>query len=193
MNSEENPIYHERQRYQLCAVHAINNLVSFSYQYQSVFISSHFFSPIKLQRPQYDKKDLDLIASQLSDEKDFREKSLFRSLSPSNAYKGWLGLGDYDVSVLIKAFQSLDLEVVWFDLRKGVDKIDLDDPLFVGMIVNFQPESVLKKVSSALGLTSGRHWKAISKIQGSFYDLDSEYDSPKALGSNSDVTCFAFS
>ncbi|KAJ9074088.1 Josephin-1 [Entomophthora muscae] len=169
MNSEENPIYHERQRYQLCAVHAINNL---------------------LQRPQYDKKDLDLIASQLSDEKDFREKSLFRSLSPSNAYKGWLGLGDYDVSVLIKAFQSLDLEVVWFDLRKGVDKIDLDDPLFVGMIVNFQPESVLKKVSSALGLTSGRHWKAISKIQGSFYDLDSEYDSPKALGSNSDVKLF---
>lgn len=69
----------------------------------------------------------------------------------------------------------------------GVDQIDLVDASLQGLIVNFQPASVIKKMSGALGLASGRHWKAISRIQGTFYDLDSEYQSPRAFGSVVDV------
>lgn len=45
------------------------------------------------------------------------------SLTPGtfvNPHKNFLGLGNYDVNVLIAAFQSRDLETIWLDRRKFV-------------------------------------------------------------------------
>lgn len=47
--------------------------------------------------------------------------SVCHSLSPDvwiNPHKSFLGLGNYDINVIMKALQSKGLETVWFDKRK---------------------------------------------------------------------------
>lgn len=46
------------------------------------------------------------------------------SLSPDNwinPHKSMLGLGNYDINVIMKALQSRGYETIWFDKRKLVD------------------------------------------------------------------------
>lgn len=43
------------------------------------------------------------------------------SLSPDvwiNPHKSLLGLGNYDINVIMKALQTRDCEAIWFDKRK---------------------------------------------------------------------------
>ena len=80
-------MYHERQRRQLCALHALNNLM----QVPGAFT----------------QKDLDKIATDLSPESYLL-----------NPHKSFLGLGNYDVNVIMRALQWKDLETIWFDKRR---------------------------------------------------------------------------
>lgn len=57
--------------------------------------------------------------------KDFFTKSeldeICNNLSPDNwinPHKSMLGIGNYDINVIMKALQSKDCEAIWFDKRK---------------------------------------------------------------------------
>uniref|UniRef100_A0A8U8C0V3 ubiquitinyl hydrolase 1 n=1 Tax=Geospiza parvula TaxID=87175 RepID=A0A8U8C0V3_GEOPR len=78
--------YHERQRRQLCALHALNNL---------------------LQRPWLSQASADRICPP--------------RLAPNsrpNPHRSLLGLGNYDVNVVMAALGMLGLAAVWWDKRR---------------------------------------------------------------------------
>lgn len=59
------------------------------------------------QNPSFSKQDLDTLCKELApDHKIF------------NPHRSILGLGCYDVNVIIAALSKKDLDVVWFDKRK---------------------------------------------------------------------------
>lgn len=83
--------------------------------------------------------------------------------------------GNYDANVLISALNSRGKEVVWFDRRKGIEDLlsevaGYGDRL-LGMIVNFPTKKWL-------GMWQGRHWVAIRKVQGLWFNLDSDIAAP---------------
>lgn len=57
----------------------------------------------------YSQKDLDKIAIDLSPESYLM-----------NPHKSALGLGNYDVNVIMRALQQKNLETIWFDKRRFV-------------------------------------------------------------------------
>lgn len=81
--------------------------------------------------------------------------------------------GNYDINVLIAALEGKGKRVVWHDRRNGASSIDLDESegkLF-GIVLNI-PE---KKYG---GLWRSRHWVAMRRIEGVWYNLDSDFDAP---------------
>lgn len=106
-------IYHERQVRELCALHALNNLFqvrpyTIIHTY-IIFTSFDFSSYIASQaRGSYTKSELDNICN---------------NLSPNvwiNPHRSILGLGNYDINVIMAALQKKGREAVWFDKRKCV-------------------------------------------------------------------------
>ena len=65
----------------------------------------HTLNNLFQEKDAYSKADLDAISYNLSPEKFV------------NPHKNVLGLGNYDVNVLMAALQLRDYEVVWFDKR----------------------------------------------------------------------------
>lgn len=102
-------LYHERQSRQLCALHVLNNLLQVNDSWNAC--SLDFFNSIHYsQEKAFTKAQLDEICLQLT---------------PSywmNPHRSPLGLGNYDVNVMIAALQLRNLQVVWFDKRKWVRK-----------------------------------------------------------------------
>nr|XP_054763553.1 josephin-1-like [Lytechinus pictus] len=93
------PIYHEKQRWELCALHALNN----------VFQDAKAFN----------KQSMD---------------ELCQSLSPGtvlNPHKSMLGLGNYDVNVIMAAVQRRECEAVWWDKRRSLEQLELE--IFLGV------------------------------------------------------------
>lgn len=83
--------------------------------------------------------------------------------------------GNYDANVLISALNSRNKEVVWFDRRNGAETLlteiaDYGDRL-LGIIVNISTRKWL-------GMWQARHWVAIRKLQGVWYNLDSDHTTP---------------
>lgn len=94
--------------------------------------------------------------------------------------------GNYDVNVLMAALTTVGKEVNWLDKRKGIENLnfetgDLDEPAvstesndgrkeLVGFILN-----VRRKWA---GFIPGRHWIALRKVEGWWYDLDSDLRRP---------------
>lgn len=138
-------IYHERQRRQLCALHALNNL---------------FQSDI------YTKAQLDEVC---------------KNLSPQvwiNPHRSVLGLGDYDVNVIMTALQEKGCEAAWFDKRKDPSCINFDE--VVGFILNIPADYKFGYVTLPI---KKRHWIAVRKIDdGQYYNLDSKLESPQCIG-----------
>eukprot|EP01119_Soliformovum_irregulare_P019658 TRINITY_DN6277_c0_g1_i1.p1 TRINITY_DN6277_c0_g1~~TRINITY_DN6277_c0_g1_i1.p1 ORF type:complete len:187 (+),score=36.18 TRINITY_DN6277_c0_g1_i1:23-583(+) len=89
--------FHEKQRLQLCGVHALNNL---------------------FRESKFSKQVLDGIAHRL------KEQTAPGSLI--NPHKSIWGTGNYDANVIIAALHSVHAEVVWFDHRRDVHLIPLD-------------------------------------------------------------------
>lgn len=86
-------------------------------------------------------------------------------------------LGLYDVHVLEVALLEAGLVLTWHDARdQNLVKIDFGDPNLVGIIVNAVPGGLLQ---SWLGI---RHWWAVRKVDGSWWDLDSKLRHPRDLG-----------
>ena len=65
----------------------------------------HSLNNLFQDRNAYSKEDLDAISYQLSPD------------SFVNPHKNMLGLGNYDVNVMMIALQQKNYEVVWFDRR----------------------------------------------------------------------------
>lgn len=82
--------------------------------------------------------------------------------------------GNYDINVLIMALEEKEKSVVWHDRRNGVTSIDLDAPedVLMGIVINIS-------VKRFAGIWKGRHWIALRKIDGVWYNLDSDLSAPQ--------------
>ncbi|XP_040564398.1 josephin-like protein [Lepeophtheirus salmonis] len=117
----------------------------------------------------FDQKDLDIICSRLSPE------------SWLNPHRSFFGLGNYDVNVLMAAFQDKGLESVWFDKRRDIASLNLDS--IFGFILNV-PNNY-----RYLPLFSQRHWIALRFFEDEkmYFNLDSHLKKPELIGREEDM------
>lgn len=120
-------VYHERQLRELCALHALNNLFqgerivdrmdNLTHSY-SLFI--YWFDVFCFDWT----VDFDTIRLYISAKGTYTKVQLddiCKQLSPSewiNPHKSMLGLGNYDINVIMTALQLKGCEAIWFDKRK---------------------------------------------------------------------------
>lgn len=107
------------------------------------------------------------------------------SLSPDhlvNPHKSVLGLGNYDVNVIMSALQLRGYEAIWFDKRKDPSCIDLSK--IVGFILNVPSEMKFGFLQFPL---SRKHWIAVRDVAGTFYNLDSKLEAPVAIGKSQEL------
>uniref|UniRef100_UPI00398E4F67 josephin-2-like n=1 Tax=Pristiophorus japonicus TaxID=55135 RepID=UPI00398E4F67 len=138
------PLYHETQVLELCAVHALNNL---------------------LQRPVFGRRELD---------------SLCRRLSPDsmiNPHRSLLGTGNYDVNILMAALDTQGFAAIWWDKRRDLANLVLGR--VHGLILNIPSNVTLGFVSLPI---RRKHWVAMRKVNGAYYNLDSKLKAPVTIG-----------
>ncbi|XP_075725453.1 josephin-1 isoform X1 [Rhipicephalus microplus] len=108
-----------------------------------------------------------------------------RFLSPDhlvNPHKSMLGLGNYDVNVIMSALQLRGYEAIWFDKRKDPSCIDLAK--IVGFILNVPSEMKFGFLQFPL---SRKHWIAVREVNGTFYNLDSKLEAPAVIGKSQEL------
>lgn len=132
------------------------------------------------------------VLNNLLQEKAFTKAqldSLCLELSPSNwwnPHRSPIGLGNYDVNVMMAALQTKNLQAIWFDKRKTVHNINPSAAL--GFILNVPSSSVL---TSWLPFCSNKHWIAIRQIGDELYfNLDSHLHEPQVLGNEQDLLSY---
>lgn len=130
----------------------------------------------------FSKKDLDVICTELAPNSRF-----------FNPHRSALGMGCYDINVIIAALAKRGFEAIWFDKRKNLQQLNMDN--IFGFILNVpnKPSNGLLSIPldyipvQAQVWSSQKHWIAIKKIESHYYDLDSKLDSPYRIGSESDL------
>lgn len=82
--------------------------------------------------------------------------------------------GNYDINVLIAALEEKGKSVVWHDRRNGASSIDVDasEDVLMGIVVNVP-------VKRFAGIWRSRHWVALRKVGGVWYNLDSDLSAPQ--------------
>lgn len=93
--------------------------------------------------------------------------------------------GNYDINVLIAAVEERGKSVVWHDRRCGSSSIDLgvaEDKLF-GIVLNVQ-------VRRYAGLWRSRHWIALKRVEGVWYNLDSDFSNPYSFNDTEELRGF---
>ncbi|XP_063360076.1 josephin-2 [Cydia amplana] len=133
----------------------------------------HALNNLFQERGTFSKNELDGICSRLS---------------PNvwiNPHRSMLGLGNYDINVIMAALQLKGCEAVWFDKRKDPGCLDLSN--ICGFILNVPSDYKFGFVMLPL---RRRHWIAIRQIQGNFYNLDSKLDAPQLIGRSSDLIAY---
>jgi len=106
-------------------------------------------------------------------------------LSPDNLinpHKSVLGLGNYDINVIMSALETKNHAAIWFDKRKGVDILDLDR--VYGFILNIPTDYEWGFIRIPL---KRRHWTCVRKIDGHYYNLDSKLEFPELIGQEPEV------
>ena len=96
-----------------------------------------------------------------------------------NPHKSLLGLGNYDVNVLMSALQSRGYEAKWFDKRKPLSILDLDN--IFGFVLNV-PSNFRVVGIVPLPFLKQKHWIALRSVGSTFYNLDSNLKKPEELG-----------
>lgn len=153
--------YHERQRWSLCGIHAVNNL---------------------LQEQRYTKATFDAVCEELDPSNKYW-----------NAHRSALGIGNYDVNVLMVVCEQQEgMHVEWHDERQEItpdvlvekyqaqqreNSNDKGERLF-GIVVNLPSSGLWGK------LTKGRHWLTLrwSFSEQHWVNLDSELAKPQIIG-----------
>lgn len=114
------------------------------------------------------------------------------NLAPSswlNPHKSILGLGNYDINVIMTAVQAqTECEVIWFDKRKDPKTIEIEK--VVGFLLNIPSTYDIGGGLFTLPLLNRRHWIAIKEVNTVFYNLDSKLKKPEAIGSYEDTMKF---
>lgn len=110
------------------------------------------------------------------------------SLAPKvwlNPHKSPLGLGNYDVNIIMAALQNKGYQAIWFDKRKHPSCLRLDK--IFGFIMNIPNEYHFGYIRLPL---QRRHWIAIRKIEDNFYNLDSKLKEPLCIGQDEDLITY---
>ena len=118
----------------------------------------------------FSKNDLDQLCERLSPEVWF------------NPHRSLLGLGNYDVNVMIAALQKKSCETTWWDKRKSVSEINFCDVL--GLILNLSSPSRIGGINLPF---KSKHWIAIRSFSGVYFNLDSKLDTPVKIGSENQL------
>lgn len=166
MENQRSEVYHERQRLQLCLLHALNNLFQ--------------------EKEAFTRATLDAIAEKLIHDDPTQE----RWTPVSFVFKPHHNLitGNYDINVLIAALESKGKTVTWHDRRVGASSIDLegsdsDDGGLMGIVLNVP-------IKRFKGLWKNRHWITLRRINGVWYDLDSDLRAPRQFRDMDEVRAF---
>lgn len=108
---------------------------------------------------------MDKVADQMA-----LERSWFRWSHP---HRSILGLGNYDVNVLMCALEKRGLCASWMGAGQSVRGVVEGGGGLVGFLVNVEVKG--KWWASAWGLLLGerRHWLAVVKYGDVFYEVDS--------------------
>uniref|UniRef100_A0A914EMN9 ubiquitinyl hydrolase 1 n=1 Tax=Acrobeloides nanus TaxID=290746 RepID=A0A914EMN9_9BILA len=109
------------------------------------------------QRKEFQKVDLDEICINLDESRWF------------NAHRSMLGLGNYDVNILISALEMKDFCMTWFDNRLSARRIN-PDAVF-GYIFNIPSTSFIPFLKN-------RHWFSVIRRGKNYYNLDSKLPEP---------------
>eukprot|EP01018_Ginkgo_biloba_P010808 Gb_06022 [translate_table: standard] len=173
--TEKKEIYHEKQRLQFCLLHALNNLLQLprTGAWLSDFDAEEK-DLLNTRKESFTRTQLDAIANELT------------LIDPNK--DGWnpfsvvwqphhnVLTGNYDINVLFAALEGKGKRVVWYDRRNGASSMDLTDSTktFTGIILN-------KPVRKFGGLWKSRHWIALRKVDGIWYNLDSDLARPLAF------------
>ena len=103
-------------------------------------------------------------------------------LSPDtwvNPHKSLLGLGNYDVNVLMRALQSRGFEAKWFDKRKPPSILVVEN--IFGFVLNV-PSNFRVVGLVPLPFLKQKHWIALRGVGSTFYNLDSNLKGPEEIG-----------
>ncbi|KAJ9146775.1 hypothetical protein P3X46_029002 [Hevea brasiliensis] len=168
MEFDKPQIYHEKQRLQFCLLHALNNLFQ--------------------QKDEFTRASLDAIAQKLVlDDPNKQNRTPFSIVFKPHHNSL---TGNYDINVLIAALEEKGKTVAWHDRRNGASSIHLDnhsngseDSKLFGIVLNVQ-------VRRYAGLWKSRHWVALRKIGGVWYNLDSDLSEPMAFQDADEVRGF---
>lgn len=122
--------------------------------------------------------------------------AICKELAPNtwllNPHRSVLGLGCYDVNVIIYALSRRNYDVIWFDKRKDVSSLNFDN--IFGFILNIPDEPSSSLFAIPLNYlppqmkiwSSQKHWIALKKIGSYYYNLDSRLDYPICIGLEED-------
>nr|CAG4644431.1 EOG090X0HOM [Lepidurus arcticus] len=102
-----------------------------------------------------------------------------------NPHRSLLGLGNYDVNVLMLAVQQKGCEMSWFDKRRSPKDIDLRK--VTGFILNVPCKPFLGLVTLPW---ERNHWLAVKYVQGFYYNLDSKLNGPEKIGGLQELCAF---
>ena len=133
----------------------------------------------------FSRAELDSIAEKMADDDPER-----RRWSPSSyvfrPHHNRL-TGNYDANVLLAAAESRGRRVTWHDRRQPASNIGLGGPHepagFEGLMVNVP-------VRRLGGLWRSRHWLAVRRVQGRWYDLDSDLIEPRPFDDDRQLESF---
>jgi len=144
--------YHERQVGRLCGMHCVNNL---------------------LQQRAYKPKDFYKMEKEVRKQQAAIEtwglSRLFRKISRS------VGRFEFSVQALDMALGRAGFDLVWFDRRKDLRNLNLEDEELMGIVVN--------ETSEPDAEDDYRHWFSIIRDRsGKFYNMDSQLSTPECIG-----------
>ncbi|KAG2288913.1 hypothetical protein Bca52824_048517 [Brassica carinata] len=162
MEGSESQIYHERQRLQFCLLHSLNNLFQ--------------------DKDAFTRESLNSIAEKLVADDPNKETwttPLSLLLKPHHNTL----TGNYDVNVMIAALEGKGKSVVWHDKRHGASSVDLGADNLMGVVLN----APVKRYG---GLWRSRHWVVMRKINGVWYNLDSDLVVPLRFKDEDEVRGF---
>merc|ERR1719313_1915189 len=74
----------------------------------------------------------------------------------------------------------------WFDRRKNVEDLDLEDEDLIGIILNKRSWKVPCSACSQFRFED-RHWLSLGRFSSGYFNLDSKLTQPKFLGGPNDL------
>mmetsp|Transcript_123436 Transcript_123436/g.214081 ORF Transcript_123436/g.214081 Transcript_123436/m.214081 type:complete len:253 (-) Transcript_123436:15-773(-) len=162
--NEVAPPFFERQNglSRFCGLHCVNNV---------------------LQRHAYGAVDFHQIAIELQEQQAEIQKGCCNSQGCFRMCRA--GMSDYTVQVLDVALQREGASLDWFDKRKPLENLRLDDGALMGLVLN-----MMQRRRYGLGGDShgDRHWLCVRKLgPGLFAKLDSGAHSHRIFNGEQEV------